>query len=871
MPITIQEIIASDTISQLVDKTNFNFDQLLLNGGGPAGPAGPIGPVGPSGGRGPKGTTWYEDTSTTAPGLSPIVAPPTATPLEGDYYLQFNGQVWEYTGLTWSITTIDLQGPVGPAGQSGGFGLEFGGAGTSNPITIQTARYNGTIGFGNGADTTNEGVPSIMIGGAVSNTPNVDASIPLTTSYIIPNSIATTLNSPQASLLIHQRDASARGIIFHGGYTVGNPEKFEQVDINVLSSVAISNDDRLVLSATKFATSPTTLDNMIGFEVNVPRRSHQYTAGKAIAFQTGIENTTSFASENSDFLINVGTGSSAVGNKFVLTTAGTANTTLLQAGGGFPVNMAQNAQIGVIQLQAGLINLTSSVNQNIQLNSGGQLKLDTTQGSSAAGQIQLRSATGGILATSNNGNITIQQSKTTGATSDIIIENLSTVPNTTNGGDIYIRGNSQIILRKETASATAESSIVIDYGHHESSDPTKPLLPHTRFVGHSTWAKRGLSSGILPPNAATYYYNELDNALTTSASTFVRTGSSSLIDMAPGATMHQWMGGTQTTSGVAAEMIRVGLGNELIAGLNYPVPAGGSPSGAVNDNDAYDNSIGLQARSFNNYLEYFSVSQNKTAIGGRLVHKRSNDLNSGFNSDPAYTYVGGPPTTGPYQWGWNTRYVVPVRTLSNFDETTNLAIGMPTTADLNVPVIFLNFGYNLGFDDPTQTVPTGDPYSQTGFFGSFNFPVGAYPGQRITVIIKNQASQWTVTDTRPSPPLVRTQKYYGTVRVLFPKFRIKAPSTAGAYNSWYQPGIFFIQDGCHVVDTVTVATDAQYGETLVTVVECIWDGTTSINKGQTLTTPPADPNNTDINTQSQWGWNIISQTTKTQGQVSYVA
>ena len=38
MPITIQEIIASDTISQLVDKTNFNFDQLLLNGGGPAGP-----------------------------------------------------------------------------------------------------------------------------------------------------------------------------------------------------------------------------------------------------------------------------------------------------------------------------------------------------------------------------------------------------------------------------------------------------------------------------------------------------------------------------------------------------------------------------------------------------------------------------------------------------------------------------------------------------------------------------------------------------------------------------------------------------------------------------------------------------------------
>jgi len=362
----------------------------------------------------------------------------------------------------------------------------------------------------------------------------------------------------------------------------------------------------------------------------------------------------------------------------------------------------------------------------------------------------------------------------------------------------------------------------------------------------------------------------LDNALTTSASTFVRTGSSSLVDMAPGATMHQWMGGTQTTSGVAAEMIRVGLGNELIAALNYPVPAGGSPSGAVNDNDAYDNSIGLQARSFNNYLEYFSVSQNKTAIGGRLVHKRSNDLNSGFNSDPAYTYVGGPPTTGPYRWGWNTRYVVPVRSFTNYDETTNLAIGMPTTADLNVPVIFLNFGYQIGFDDPTGTVPTGDPYSQEGFVGSFNFPVGAYPGQRITVIIKNQSSQWIVTDTRPTPPVVRTQKYYGTVRVLFPRFRIKAPSTAGAYNSWYQPGIVFIQDSCHAIDTVTQAPDALYGETEVTVVECIWDGTTSINKGRTLNFPPPDPGNTDINTQVQWGWNIISQTTKTQGQVSYL-
>ena len=49
MPITIKELLASDTISQATDKINFNFDQLLLNGGGPEGPIGPIGPPGPVG------------------------------------------------------------------------------------------------------------------------------------------------------------------------------------------------------------------------------------------------------------------------------------------------------------------------------------------------------------------------------------------------------------------------------------------------------------------------------------------------------------------------------------------------------------------------------------------------------------------------------------------------------------------------------------------------------------------------------------------------------------------------------------------------------------------------------------------------------
>lgn len=62
MPITIKEIYASDTISGAADKINYNFDQVILNGGGPAGPqgaqgvAGPAGPQGAQGAQGAQGT-----------------------------------------------------------------------------------------------------------------------------------------------------------------------------------------------------------------------------------------------------------------------------------------------------------------------------------------------------------------------------------------------------------------------------------------------------------------------------------------------------------------------------------------------------------------------------------------------------------------------------------------------------------------------------------------------------------------------------------------------------------------------------------------------------------------------------------------------
>lgn len=55
MPITLKHINISDSDSIKLDKVNYNFDQLVANGGGPAGPQGSIGQDGPQGTTGVQG------------------------------------------------------------------------------------------------------------------------------------------------------------------------------------------------------------------------------------------------------------------------------------------------------------------------------------------------------------------------------------------------------------------------------------------------------------------------------------------------------------------------------------------------------------------------------------------------------------------------------------------------------------------------------------------------------------------------------------------------------------------------------------------------------------------------------------------------
>ncbi len=826
MPITIQEIIASDTISQLVDKTNFNFDQLLLNGGGPAGPAGIQGPVGPAGGRGPKGTTWYEDTSTSTPGATPNSTYPTTNPLEGDYYLQFNGQVWEFKNGAWSLTTIDLEGPQGPQGPGGGMGDTFG----SPTIGLQTAIYNGPIGEGTGATTGNEGVPSVMIGGAVSTTIPL-ATIPLTNAYIIPDAVANKMLSSTASLLIHQKDSAAKSIVFHGGAANLN-DNYQQSNLSSLCNISIGVDDRLVLSAPKVATTPTTVDELVGFELSVPARSQSFQAGKAITFQTGQRTAQDFGGENSDFTINVGTGSSAGGNKFVLTTAGTSGSTLIQAGTGFLPITQQNGQVGTIQLQAGLINLTSSVNQNIQFQSGGEIRLDTRLSTNPAGQISMKSGSGGILLDVNNeGNINITQADaTTSAIGDIIITNNSQAPNSTVGGDIYIQGNSQIILKKTTQTATNNSSIVIDYGR--MNPLTNLPQPHTRFVGPQTIA--GFIASYPPQSFVNLIYKDPTAFATTTTAIFELTGNNGITDYAPGAMLQAWTGGTQAISGLDAGLLAIAMGSE---GPQSPVAAA---------NFAWDNTLGFSVRDSGNLNEYFTASKNKIAFSSPWVLKRATGRNSSINSAPSTVIDITSTTDAPLNYGWNTRQDQTPQYYNNFPSS-----GMPTTEELTVPFISLNFGPGLGYT-----------YPGTGFNGGANvsydykvaFPIGAYPGQRLLVKLYVQALS-VIGSTKAGPPITYSQ--YGSVDLRIPQFRIKSPSSSGNWTSWWgSTGPNQVADGYSVITVSTDSNDAGDGIGRYKLIDMIWDGQYVTQTGAEVNF--ADPN--AFTTQVQHGWGIVSTT-----------
>ncbi len=123
MAIVIKEIILSDTIEKFMEKVNFNFDQLMLAGGGPIGPQGNNGPIGPIGPEGDPGNKWYVGCTGTTAAIG-------ASLYMGDLFLQKGncvgatyplGEVLEFNEITeiFVSTGLNLRGPTGVTGSTG--------------------------------------------------------------------------------------------------------------------------------------------------------------------------------------------------------------------------------------------------------------------------------------------------------------------------------------------------------------------------------------------------------------------------------------------------------------------------------------------------------------------------------------------------------------------------------------------------------------------------------------------------------------------------------------------------------------------------------------------------------------------------------
>jgi len=113
--ISIKELFGSDTITALTEKINYNFDQLILAGGGPEGPIGPTGNNGVAGPDGLRGSQWFGESGATGT----INQPTDGTFRENDFKLNTNGDVVYYNNNIWNSAGINLTGPAGPTGSSG--------------------------------------------------------------------------------------------------------------------------------------------------------------------------------------------------------------------------------------------------------------------------------------------------------------------------------------------------------------------------------------------------------------------------------------------------------------------------------------------------------------------------------------------------------------------------------------------------------------------------------------------------------------------------------------------------------------------------------------------------------------------------------
>lgn len=166
MPIVIKELFPSDPLSEALEKINFNFDQVILSGGGPIGPLGPQGVPGIPGPQGDRGDHWQ--VGTTAPTADH--GPNYGALKDYDFWISATGQIyyWSVGTTSWINSGKNLTGPTGSPGATGGsyeiqmYQGHTGNANTPFSIPAVTAAQNYTPGLGGATTVPSGGVDFII-------------------------------------------------------------------------------------------------------------------------------------------------------------------------------------------------------------------------------------------------------------------------------------------------------------------------------------------------------------------------------------------------------------------------------------------------------------------------------------------------------------------------------------------------------------------------------------------------------------------------------------------------------------------------------------------------------------------------------------
>lgn len=201
MPITIKEIYASDTLSVATDKINYNFDQVILNGGGPAGP---LGSQGVSGSAGPQGIQGIQGS---------------------------NG----------------IQGTPGSQGQAAGWA--YAGSQGSSKFTSYDAEFAPPINELFTDSSGNYEIPAILIGAYPTGFPSYSG----TENYIINDTYLNQISIEKGSLFIHSLNniSGVPNIVLSGG------DSSNTTTITDMLQLQLTVDDGLRIYQVKNSTSAT--------------------------------------------------------------------------------------------------------------------------------------------------------------------------------------------------------------------------------------------------------------------------------------------------------------------------------------------------------------------------------------------------------------------------------------------------------------------------------------------------------------------------------------------------------------------------------------------------------------------------------------